>query len=266
MKKIYSTILIFCLSLLINQNILAQDIPARPNPMRLVNDYAKILNDDEISKLEQKLVAYDNSTGTQICIVTTNSIGEMDITQYADEIGMKWGIGQKGQDNGIVIVVLPKTGNTKGQARISVGYGLEAVIPDATAGQIVDYDMIESFKQNKYYEGLDNGINTIQKFASGEFKPGSYKKMHKQNNTFMTIFPIIIIVIVFILMSIISRKKGSHISSGGGGSFWLLTALLMSMGNRGGGSGGDWGGGSSGGDFGGFGGGDFGGGGASGDW
>ncbi len=240
-------------------------IPDRPNPPRLVNDFANLLSSSEKAQLEQKLVGYDKSMSIQICIVTTESLGDRDITQFADEIGESWGVGTKGKDNGVVIVVKPKKGEEKGKAWISVGYGLEPVIPDATAGRIVDNDMIPYFKDKQYYVGLDSATNTIAKFAAGEYTPGSYEKKHKKSGSSIFIFAIIIIGVVFILIKVFSGKS-SNISSRGhnDGFFWLILMLFM---NGGGGRGGGFGGGSSGGsDFGGFGGGSFGGGGAGGEW
>lgn len=240
-------------------------IPPRPNPARLVNDFANVLSLNERDQLERKLVDIDNTTSVQICIVTTYSLGDYDITQFADELGEKWGVGTKGKDNGVVIVVKPKEGKSLGEARISVGYGLEGVIPDATAGQIVDNEMISRFKNDQYYAGLDSATSTIAKFASGEYNASNYKKKTKKNGSFMALFAIIIIGIVVLLMKV-SSSKNSNISSKGdnNGILWLLLMMFMSSG--GGRGGGGFGGGSSGGGFGGFGGGSFGGGGASGSW
>jgi uncharacterized protein len=256
------TLLLFFLFFGVNAQI-----PPRPNPPRLVNDFANLLSQEGRNYLERKLVNFDDSTSVQICIVTTFSLGEYGIDQFADELGAKWGVGAKGKDNGIVIVVKPKSKDAKGQARISVGYGLEGVIPDATAGQIVDYEMIPQFNNNKYFDGLDNATNSIIKFASGEYKPGMYKKKFEKKSSWLYLIPIIVIIIIVLLMKASSRKRGTNISSRGSNDslFWILTALFMGGGGRGGGGFGG-GGGSSGGDFGGFGGGDFGGGGASGDW
>lgn len=243
-------------------------IPPRPEPPKLVNDFANILSVEQRNALEQKLVEFDNTTSVQICIVTTYSIGDYDITQFADELGEKWGVGAKGKDNGVVIVVKPSQGESKGEARISVGYGLEGVIPDATAGQIIDYEMIPQFKKKDYYAGLDSAASAIIKFASGEYKPGVYKKRTPQKSSWLYLIPILIISVVILLMRIASSKGGANISNRGvsnDGLFWILLALFMSSGGRGG-SGGGFGGGSSGGGFGGFGGGSFGGGGASGSW
>lgn len=264
MRKIYKHLTLIILLGLISTTLVGQ-IPPRPNPPKLVNDFANVMSVSERDQLEKKLVELDNSTSVQICIVTTYSLGEYDITQFADELGEKWGVGRKGNDNGVVILVKPKEANSKGEARISVGYGLEGVIPDATAGQIVDNDMITQFQKGEYYAGLDNATTTISKFASGEFTPGSYKKQHKKNGSSMMFFAIIIVGVVYLLMRIFSGKN-SNISSKGdsNGILWLLLMMFASGGGRGGGG---FGGGSSGGGgFGGFGGGSFGGGGASGSW
>lgn len=260
-KKQFSFVLLTLLTL----SVFGQ-IPKRPNPPRLVNDFANKLSASEKDQLERKLVDFDNSTSVQICIVTTDSIGDYDITQFADQIGIEWGVGTKGKDNGVVIVVKPKVGQEKGKAWISVGYGLEGVIPDITAGQIVDNEMIPQFKKENYYAGLDSATNTIAKFASGEYTPSAYQKKHKKKSSnFIFIFAIIIIGVVFLLMKKMSGKSSNISSHGHGNSlFWILTMLMMNSGGRGGGG---FGGGSSGGgDFGGFGGGDFGGGGAGGEW
>src|ERR1700744_4409590 len=83
----------------------AQDIPARPNPPKLVNDLAGMLNGDEQAELERKLDKYNDSTSTQIVIITVNNIGNNEMAQYAYTIGDKWGVGQKQKDNGVVILI-----------------------------------------------------------------------------------------------------------------------------------------------------------------
>ena len=265
--KLINKISVALLFILVSVSCFSQ-IPERPMPPRLVNDYANKLSQTQRDLLEQRLVEIDNKTSNQICVVITNSFGEYGIDQFADELGAKWGVGTKGKDNGVVIVVKPKTAATNGEARISVGYGLEGVITDATAGQIVDYDMIPQFKNENYYAGLDSAVNSITKFASGEYTGASYKKMHQKSTGFgLILFPILAIFFIYFLMRISSRRKGANISSSGSGNglFWILTMLMMG-GGRGGGGGDFGGGGSSDGGFGGFGGGDFGGGGASGSW
>src|SRR4051812_9953099 len=87
------------------QSVDKQGIPDAPNPPKLVNDFAGILSNDDKQRLEDKLVAFNDSTSTQITIVTVESIGDYSIDDYALRLGRKWGIGQKGKNNGILITV-----------------------------------------------------------------------------------------------------------------------------------------------------------------
>ena len=110
----------------------SQDLPEKPVPPRLVNDFAGMLNQDEVNSLEQKLVAFNDSTSTQISIVTVPSLNGYDKADYAQRLGEKWGIGKKGLNNGILILVKPKQPDSNGQVFIAQGYGLEGAIPDIT--------------------------------------------------------------------------------------------------------------------------------------
>ena len=122
--------------------LLAQVIPERPVPPRLVNDFANILSADEVNRLENKLVVFNDSTSTQIAIIIVKSLNGYDKNDLAQRIGEKWGVGRKGKNNGVVILVKPKYGQEKGDACIQTGYGLEGVLPDITCKRIVDNEMI----------------------------------------------------------------------------------------------------------------------------
>jgi len=260
--------LIFSLSLfLFSFSVFAQEIPERPNPPRLVNDLANVLSDQEEQQLETELVQFNDQTSTQICIVTLTSLNGMEISDLSFKIGEKWGIGQKGKNNGIVIVFKPKSGNEKGAVYIAVGYGLEGAIPDAIVnGNVVDFEMIPRFKENDIYGGLSAGTKVIMGLASGEFTAEAYqkktsgKKSEKGGGGFM-----LVVIIIIVLISIFKGGRGGGYSSRGSLPFWLAMGLLGS-GNRGSGSFGGFSGGGGGGGFGGFGGGSFGGGGAGGSW
>lgn len=248
------------------QFIVAQDIPKKPNPPRLVNDFTNILTTGEFNQLEAKLDAYSDSTTTQIVVVLVPSLNGYDKAEYADRLGELWGVGKKGSNNGIVVLVKPKTATEKGEAYIAVGYGLEEVIPDATANQIVDNEMISAFRDGNYFAGIDKGTTTLMGLASKLFTARDYDKKHK-TSPFTALIPILVIAVVLLLM----RGSGRRQTMGGSNlPFWTTLFLLNSMGSRGhGGSWGDFSGGGGsfgGGGFGGFGGGSFGGGGAGGSW
>lgn len=267
MRPVLFSLFLFLFSI----SVLAQDIPERPNPPRLVNDMADVLSDQEEQQLESELVQFNDQTSTQICIVTLPSLNGYEISDLSFKIGEKWGVGQKGKNNGIVVVFKPKTGNEKGQVFIAVGYGLEGVIPDAIANRnVVDYEMIPHFKNGDIYGGLEAGAKVLMNLAAGEYSADAYqkktsgKKSEKGGGGF-----ILVILIIIILVSIFKGGRGGHYSSRGSLPFWLAMGLLS--GGRGGGSFGGFSGGSGGfggggGGFGGFGGGSFGGGGAGGSW
>ncbi|MBK7133482.1 MAG: TPM domain-containing protein [Bacteroidales bacterium] len=249
--------------------IFAQDIPDRPNPPRLVNDFAGLLTANEINSLERKLVSFNDSTTTQIAIVIVKTLSGYDKSDYAQRLGEKWGIGQKGSNNGVLILVKPKTSDSNGEVFIAPGYGLEGVIPDITCGEIVDYEILPAFRIEDYFGGLNNATSTIMSLARGEFSAEQYGMSgRKSSGKGMPVGFIIFIIIIII--AVISGKKGGsnnkNISSGGL-PLWLLLSMMNSgRGSHSGSWGGFSGGGSSGGGFGGFGGGSFGGGGAGGSW
>lgn len=242
-------------------------IPEKPNPPRLVNDFSKILSDNELQSLETKLRNYNDSTSTQIVVVIVNDIGNTDVADFTFQIGEKWGVGKKDRNNGAVIVIKPKIGNSKGKAFIGIGYGLEGVITDALSRRIVEQEMIPNFQQGNYFSGIDAATTALIKLASGEFKADKYTKQQGKGSFIMLA---IIIAIVLILMR--SSGSSNHMGGNGTGSnlpFWTAMFLASQAGRSHGGS---WGGfsggsgGSGGGGFGGFGGGSFGGGGAGGSW
>lgn len=256
MKKIF---LLSLFSLLFTLAF-AQDFPEKPNT--LVNDYANVLSADQKQALENKLVTFNDSSSTQIAVAILKSIGDYDINEYAVELGRKWGVGQNGKNNGIMIVV------AVGDRKISIqtGYGLEGALPDIYAKRIIDNDIKPNFRAGNYYAGLDEATTSIIKYTRGEYKNDNPKASSKKGGS----GSIVIIIIIVIVIIIIMRKGGgggSEVIGGRGASNALFWAMLF--GSGGGRSSGGWGGGSSGGGgggFGGFGGGSFGGGGSSGSW
>ncbi|MGE0077246.1 MAG: YgcG family protein [Bacteroidales bacterium] len=260
MNRIISNFLLI-VSLFVSSHVLSQEVPDPMNPPRLVNDFAGLLDHDEWSRLESKLRAYHDTTSTQIYVVIVNDLQGYDISDYAFRIGEKWKVGQKGINNGVVIIIKPRIGNERGQAFIATGYGMEEIIPDAIANRIVDNEMIPNFKQNSYYAGLDAATDVIIDLALGKYTAKQYQKGES---------PIagIIFVVVFFLIIILSMGKHSRANSSALGRsvpFWIAMSMLGGGGRSSGF--GDFSSGS--GSFGGFsggGGGSFGGGGAGGSW
>lgn len=242
---------------------IAQTIPERPSPPRLVNDFTNTLTEDQKASLEQKLVAYDDSTSNQIAIVivpTTNDYAPVD---YATKLGRAWGVGNKKTNNGVVILIA----KNDHQIFIAPGYGLEGALPDITCQSIIENEIKPNFRAEDYYRGLDLGTTAIMKAAAGEYKaPAGYGSKKGNPSGGGSVLGIIIIIIIVFMLIGRGGGGGGMFSRRGYGGF-TSGAILGSMlgGNRGGG----WGGGSSGGGgggFGGFGGGSFGGGGSGGSW
>lgn len=262
MKKIF---LLSLLALLLNFAF-AQDYPEKPNT--LVNDYSGVLSAEQKQALENKLVAFDDSSSTQIAIAILKSVGDYDINEYAVNLGRKWGVGQSGKNNGIMIVV------AVGDRKISIqtGYGVEGALPDVYAKRIIDNDIKPEFRAGNYYAGLDAATTSIIKYTRGEYKNDNPRVANRKSGGGGSIIIVIIIVIVILIIMRKGGGGGSEVIGGRGASNALFWAMLFGSGGGGrGGWGGNsgWGGGSSGGGgggFGGFGGGSFGGGGSSGSW
>lgn len=248
------------------QTAFAQKLEQKPQPARAVNDFGNFLETFQEEALEQKIRAYNDSTSTAIVIITVPDLQGYDIAELALAYSRGWGIGQSEKDNGVLILVSKK----ERKARIETGYGMEGVLPDILAKQIIDQRMIPFFRENDFYQGFDNTVDAIIAAAAGEYKADP-KSAKKDGISFGTI--IILGVLFFIIVGFFRGGGGK----GGGGSYmsrkgsrdfgalpWFLLGSMLGGGGRGGGGGGFGGGG--GGGFGGFGGGGFGGGGASGGW
>ncbi|MCW3084182.1 MAG: hypothetical protein JWP12_1548 [Bacteroidetes bacterium] len=263
MKKYFTVLFAFFLSVLSLTAQIDKDIPDRPSPERLVNNLSSfnVLSSDEQARLEQKLETFFNQTSNSIVVVIVNDFAGLEKDDYATRLGQKWGAGQSKEDNGIIILVQPKP-NNHGDAFIAVGYGLEGIIPDLTARQITENEMIPYFKQNQYYTALDKGTDVLMSLAKKEYNSDAYAKKHSSSGKSKYGF-LLIIIIVMVIISITRGGRGG--SSNGGlsmGTGFFLGSML-----GGGGRGFGGGGGSSGGGFGGgFGGGGFGGGGSGGSW
>lgn len=239
-------------------NVFAQTLPNPSNPPRLVNDFTGTLTADQQQFLEHKLVAFDDSTSTQIAVVIINTTQGQDVAQYAVDLGRKWGIGGKDFNNGVLLLIA----KADRKLNIATGYGVEGALPDITAKHIIDEEIVPNFKGDDYFRGIDEGTNAIMQAVKGEYKIARKKSSPGGGFGMIALF-IVIMIIVAIIRGGGGGKGGGYASRRGYRDFlgpFILGNLL------GGGGSGSSGGGGSGGGFGGFGGGGFGGGGASGGW
>ena len=260
MKKIFSIFVLLLLSVTaFSQKEMSAEKLLEYKPSKLVNDFTGTLTADQEQALERKLVAFDDSTSTQIAVVIINSLDGNDIADYNVKLFRAWGVGGKEQNNGVVLLI------AKGDRKLNIttGYGVEGALPDITCKQIIEDIIVPNFKGDDYYRGIEEGTDAIMQAVKGEYKaPEGYGKRGGSGSSVLRIVFIIIVIIIFLAVS----------GGGGGGSFmsrrgyaaWTIGNILSNMArNSGGGGGGGW---SGGGGFGGFGGGSSGGGGASGSW
>ncbi len=269
MMKNIRYISVFALILCITAKASSQQLPEPMVPLRLVNDFTGFLSEDQQIALNNKLLDFNNQTSTQIYVVTYDDLQDYPIEEFADRLAEKWGIGQKGKDNGLIILISPK--NHQHGITIQTGYGLEGAVPDAIAKRIIEKVIIPDFREGKYYAGLDSATNVIMSLTRGEFTADNYMKKGGGEGK----IPGAAFVIIIILFILFSKIFGNRSRTFGRRSSSILPWLLLGAGTR---SGSGWGnfssgggsfgggGGGFGGGFGGGGGGSFGGGGASGGW
>jgi uncharacterized protein len=255
----FSVLLVFSL---FSASLSAKELPPKSN--KLVNDYAGILTAEQRQKLENKLVAFDDSTSTQIAIVIEKTLEDEDIDDYSVRLAEAWQIGRKGKNNGVLIYMAVDDHNLA----IEVGYGLEPVITDIATAKIRADEMNPRFREGQYYEGLDKATDVLMALASKEFSASEYAGNKKEpEGKGVSITTIIVIIIIIIILSKIfgGGNKGNR-RRGGWGDFTSGRGPFFPPFGGGGGFGGGGFGGGGGGGFGGFGGGSFGGGGSSGKW
>jgi uncharacterized protein len=231
-------------------------VAQRPDPPKLYNnlsqEFPNFLSASEAESIEEKLEAFSRETSNQIVVVIVDDFGGNDAATYATQLGTEWGVGKKGADNGIVILLKPTTSDGGHKLFIAVGYGLEGAIPDLATKRIREEEMNPYLKSGDNYTAINNGIEKLSALAKKEIDVKDYAKQEKPRDWIKAIL-IIVVILIFLL---VRRGGGGGRTFSRGGGFY--------GGGFGGFSGG--GGGSSGGGFGGFGGGSFGGGGSGGSW
>lgn len=260
-----------------------------------VVDEAGVLSPQFKSEISTQLAGHERATTNQVVVVTLKTLHGYDISDYGYQLGRHWGIGQKGKNNGALLIIAP---NEK-KIRIEVGYGLEGTLTDAVSRDIIERFIKPSLRQQNIEQGIRAGVGAILAALSGEYTPApptSSPTRHEDIPVGAVLFGILAFLhfVTRLAPRGAKRGKGRWFAAAGIGGvigilFWFLTGILVlalvlaviaflltllldgrSGGGGWGGSSGGWGGGGgwSGGGDGGFsgGGGSFGGGGASGDW
>jgi uncharacterized protein len=288
-------ILLLTILILMPLPLLALDAPQLSGR---VNDYARLLSPEAAASLEQKLAGFEREQSTQIVVLTIPSLQGDEIEGFSIRVAEQWKIGQKGKDNGVLLILA----KAEHKVRIEVGMGLQGVLPDITSAQIIRNVMSPHLKSNDFDQGINAGVDAILAATKGEFKASpqdTARNSRSRSSSPATYF--LLAAVAAVILGSYSRPLGGVAGAAGlplaayfafpgagltlllilaaaGFGGGLLLSLLFSgmLGGGGGGyfgggggfGGGYFGGGSSGGGDGGFagGGGGFDGGGASGDW
>lgn len=234
--------------------VLALEVP----PLRgRVNDLAGMLPPDRASRLEQKLAEFERETGHQIAVLTIPSLEGDSLEDFSIRVAETWKIGQKGFDNGVILLVV----RDDRKLRIEVGYGLEGVLPDAIASRIIREVIVPHFRANDYPGGIEAGVEAILKVTRGEQlpeRPSQNQPTPRGNTLFLLTFLLLFFVLAF--FSTMGQSSDRRLRNRRSGRRYPSPYWGPGFGGGGSGGGGSGGGGFSGG------GGGFGGGGASGRW
>jgi uncharacterized protein len=225
-----------------------------------VNDYAGVMRREQIQSLETRLAQFEQETGHQVAVLTIPTLDGEDIEGFSIRVAESWKIGKKGFDNGVILVIAVKDR----RLRLEVGYGLEGVLPDAIANQIINEYIVPRFRAQDYAGGIITGTDAVLKVIKKEPLPETArKKGGEQAPGLNSLAMLIITLALFGLMAFASSTSRRRNSVWGTRGRHRGPTIFGGPGGFGGGfGGGGWGGG------GGFsgGGGSFGGGGASSSW
>jgi len=235
------------LLLLLCTPVFALEVPARPEGR--VTDFTGTLSRNEKITLERKLADFERETTNQIAVLLIPTLKGDSLEDYSIRLAEKWKIGQKGRNNGAILLIV----KNDRKLRIEVGYGLEGSLPDALSGSIIRNEIAPRFKTGQFYQGIDAGLSAIIAATKGEYKAPKERERRSRSSPWGTLWPILLFFGIFAFINLVARKRHYH---SGGSRGWTSGGIF-------GGGGSSWGG--SGGGFSG-GGGDFGGGGASGEW
>ncbi len=178
--------------------LIAQDFPEKPS--NYITDEANILSNDQEQSLNTKLRNFEDSTTNQIFVYTASSLKGNDLSDLSQKIFHNWKIGQGDKNNGVLIAIFIDDH----KFRIQTGFGLEGVLPDIATKHIQDNDMRPFFKENKYYEGIDKGVDQLIYYSKHEFKADDIKEDESSEGLFIFFYAF---SAAFLLITILLARK-----------------------------------------------------------
>jgi len=254
MRKRHLVVLVALLLFMVTAgNLRALNVPQLQSR---VNDYAGILQSREKTELEAYLASVEDKTTSQLVLLTLKSLEGEPLEDFSMRVAEAWKIGQKGKDNGAILLV----SIAEHAVRIEVGYGLEAILPDGKCGTIIRQIIVPEFRGGNYYTGIKNAFQTMAQVIGGD--SSAIKDLEKQDKSsahssggFNCAFFIVLLMLFFVLKMCSPCRAFRSLTSGGKGWTSHSSGGFFSGGGFSSGGGGFSGGGGS-----------FGGGGASGSW
>ncbi|MBL8498648.1 YgcG family protein [Nitrosomonas sp. JL21] len=194
-----------------------------------VTDLTATLSIPEMTRLEQKLIAFEQKKGSQIAVLIVPTTQPETIEQYSMRVVESWKLGRKNTDDGVLLLVA----KNDHALRIEVGYSLEGVLPDATAKQIIDDIIVPQFKAGHFGTGIDAGIDAIVRLVEGEPLPpppaqhGSASSGTAGMLDHLAFIAIGLIAFGRVFQSLFGRFAGAAVTSVGAGFVgWLLFSSL----------------------------------------
>jgi uncharacterized protein len=208
------------LALLLLLPFIAGALDAPPLKGR-VNDLANMLSPEAAARLEQKLASFERETSNQVAVLLIPSLQGDDIDPFAIRVAEQWQLGQKGKDNGVLMIIA----QAERKVRIEVGMGLQGVLPDITAAKIIREVMRPHLKSGNFDMGINTGVDAIIAATKGEFKASpqdAAKQPHKKKSSFTTF--LVITIVVAVICGMLSRYLG-----GAAGAIGLPLAATMAF-------------------------------------
>lgn len=176
----------------------AQYFPDKP--LNYITDEANILSTEQEQLLNTKLRKFEDSTTNQIFVYVASSLNGNDLSDLSQKIFHTWKIGQDDKNNGVLITIFVNDH----KFRIQTGYGLEGVLPDIATKHIQDNDMRPLFKENKYYEGIDKGVDQLMYYSKHEFKADDIKEEESTEGVLIFFYAF---SAAFLLITILLARK-----------------------------------------------------------
>lgn len=210
-KKVYLFLLLLPIS------VFAYISPGSPSGF--VNDFAGVLSPEQVSAIETKISDYENISSNEISVVIIDSLAGDTIENFSEELFSEWGIGKKGRDNGVLLLIAVKDK----KMRIEVGYGLEGALTDIQSDSIINNSLRPAFRNNDFYGGIDRALDDIISATRGEYVPRDQVLDSDFIERYINIFFYIFVAIIW-LVSVLARSK----SWWAGGVVGFIFAMLVS--------------------------------------